>query len=179
MALRNFRPVTKSLRGTVLIDRSELWKGRPVKKLVEGIQSTGGRNNRGVITVRHHGGGHKRLYRKVDFKRKKFDVPATVERLEYDPNRSAFIALIKYTDGELSYIIAPQRLSPVDTVVAGEHVDIRPGNALPLENIPVVTIIHNIEMKAGRGAQIARSAGTYAQLVGKDAGYAQLRLSSG
>jgi large subunit ribosomal protein L2 len=179
MALRNFRPVTDSLRGTVLIDRSELWKGRPEKKLVEGIQSPGGRNNRGVITVRHHGGGHKRLYRKVDFKRKKFDVPATVERLEYDPNRSAFIALIKYTDGELSYIIAPQRLSPGDTVVAGEHVDIRPGNALPLENIPVGTIIHNIEMKAGRGAQIARSAGTYAQLVGKDAGYAQLRLSSG
>jgi large subunit ribosomal protein L2 len=179
MALRNFRPVTDSLRGTVLIDRSELWKGRPEKKLTEGIQSQGGRNNRGVITVRHRGGGHKRLYRIVDFKRKKLDVPATVERLEYDPNRSAFIALIKYADGELAYIIAPQRLAPGDTVVAGERVDIRPGNALPLENIPVGTIIHNIEMKAGRGGQIARSAGTYAQLVGKDAGYAQLRLSSG
>ena len=151
MALRNFRPVTKSLRGTVLIDRSELWKGRPEKKLTEGIQSQGGRNNRGVITVRHRGGGHKRLYRIVDFKRKKLDVPATVERLEHDPNHSAFIALIKYADGELSYILAPQRLAPGDTVVAGERVDIRPGNALPLENIPVGTIIHNIEMKAGRG----------------------------
>lgn len=179
MALKNFRPVTKSLRGTVLIDRSELWKGRPEKKLTEGLNSKGGRNNRGVITVRHRGGGHKRLYRVIDFKRKKFDVPAVVERLEYDPNRSAFIALIKYEDGEKSYILAPQRLNPGDTVIAGERVDIRPGNALPLENIPVGTIIHNIELKAGRGGQIARSAGTYAQLVGKDAGYAQLRLSSG
>jgi large subunit ribosomal protein L2 len=179
MPMKNYNPVTASLRGTVLIDRRELWKGAPVKALTEGKIGTGGRNNHGRITSRFRGGGHKQAYRYVDFKRRKFDVPATVERLEYDPNRTAFIALLKYQDGELSYIIAPQRLRAGDTVVAGRHADIKPGNAMPLAAIPVGTIIHNIEMKAGAGGKIARSAGTYAQLVGKDAGYAQIKLMSG
>ena len=179
MALKKYNPVTSSQRGLILVDRSELWKGRPVKKLTEGLSSKGGRNNAGRITARRRGGGHKRLYRKIDFKRRKFDVPATVERIEYDPNRSAFIALLKYEDGKQSYILAPQRLAAGDTVIAGRSVDVKPGNAMPMENIPVGTIIHNIEMRPGKGAQIARAAGTYAQLVGKDSGYAQLRLTSG
>src|SRR5271167_4557552 len=179
MALRQFNPVTASLRGTVLINRSELWKGKPVKALTEGKIGTGGRNNHGRITSRFIGGGHKQAYRYVDFKRRKFDVPATVERLEYDPNRTAFIALIKYQDGELSYIIAPQRLRVGDMVVSGRRVDIKPGNAMPLAAIPVGTIIHNIELKQGAGGKVARAAGNYAQLVGKDAGYAQLKLQSG
>ena len=179
MALRQFNPVTASLRGTVLIDRSDLWKGKPVKGLTEGKIGTGGRNNHGRITSRFIGGGHKQAYRFVDFKRRKFDVPATVERLEYDPNRTAFIALVKYQDGELSYIIAPQRLRAGDSVVSGQRVDIKPGNAMPMATIPVGTIIHNIEMKPGAGGKIARSAGTYAQLVGKDAGWAQIKLGSG
>jgi large subunit ribosomal protein L2 len=179
MALRQFNPVTSSLRGTVLIDRSELWKGKPVKGLTEGQHSQGGRNNHGRITSRFRGGGHKQAYRVVDFKRRKFDVPGTVERLEYDPNRTAFIALIKYQDGELAYILAPQRLKVGDQVIAGTRVDIKPGNAMPLSAIPVGTIIHNIEMKVGAGGKIARSAGTFAQLVGKDAGYAQIKLMSG
>ncbi len=179
MALKKYNPITSSQRGLILVDRSELWKGRPVKKLTEGLASKGGRNNAGRITARRRGGGHKRLYRKIDFKRRKFDVPATVERIEYDPNRSAFIALLKYEDGEQSYIVAPQRLAVGDVVVAGRSVDVKPGNAMPMENIPVGTIVHNIEMRPGKGAQIARAAGTYAQLVGKDSGYAQLRLTSG
>jgi large subunit ribosomal protein L2 len=179
MALKQFKPVTPSLRSVVLIDRAELYKGRPVKSLTEGVRKTGGRNNHGHITTRHHGGGHKRLYRVVDFKRQKHDVEGTVERLEYDPNRTAFIALVKYTDGEQAYILAPQRLAVGDKVVSGERVDIRPGNALPMRNIPVGTIIHNIEIKPGRGGQLARSAGTFVQLVGKDQGFALLRLSSG
>ncbi|MDJ0389743.1 50S ribosomal protein L2 [Roseomonas sp. E05] len=179
MALKHFNPVTPSQRGTILIDRSELYKGKPVKQLTEGKNHSGGRNNHGRITVRFRGGGHKQSYRVVDFKRRKFDVPATVERLEYDPNRTAFIALLKYEDGELAYILAPQRLKVGDTVVAGERVDIKPGNAMPLGSIPVGTIVHNIEMKPGAGGKIARSAGTYAQLVGKDAGYAQVKLMSG
>ena len=179
MALRQFNPVTASLRGTVLINRSELWKGKPVKGLTEGQHSHGGRNNHGRITTRFRGGGHKQAYRVVDFKRRKFGVTGTVERLEYDPNRTAFIALIKYTDGELSYILAPQRLKAGDQVVAGPRVDIKPGNAMPLAAVPVGTIIHNIEMKVGAGGKIARSAGTFAQLVGKDAGYAQIKLMSG
>jgi large subunit ribosomal protein L2 len=179
MALKQFKPVTPSLRSVVLIDRSELYKGRPVKKLTEGKHKSGGRNNHGHITTRHHGGGHRKLYRVVDFKRRKVDVEATVERLEYDPNRTAFIALIRYTDGEQAYILAPQRLAVGDKVVSGERVDIRPGNALPMRNIPVGTIIHNIELKPGRGGQMARSAGTFVQLVGKDQGFALLRLSSG
>ena len=179
MALRKYRPTTPSQRGLVLVDRSELWKGDPVKVLTEGLTKSGGRNNHGRITARHIGGGHKRRYRIIDFKRRKFDVSATVERIEYDPNRSAFIALLKYEDGQQSYILAPQRLRVGDDVESGEAADIKPGNALPMKNIPVGTIIHNVEMKPGKGGQIARSAGTYAQLVGKDAGYALLRLSSG
>jgi large subunit ribosomal protein L2 len=179
MALKTFKPVTPGLRQVVLIDRRELWKGGPVKDLTEGLKSTGGRNNHGHITTRHHGGGHRRRYRIVDFKRRKFDVAGTVERIEYDPNRTAFIALVKYPDGELSYILAPQRLAAGDQVVAGERVDIKPGNALPMRNIPVGTIIHNVELKPGSGGKLARSAGTFVQLVGKDAGYALLRLASG
>jgi large subunit ribosomal protein L2 len=179
MALKQFKPVTPSLRGTVLVDRSGLWKGKPVKGLTVGKSSSGGRNNHGHTTVRFRGGGHKRSYRIVDFKRRKFDVPATVERIEYDPNRSAWIALIKYADGELAYILAPQRLKAGDAVISGARADIKPGNAMPMGAIPVGTIIHNIEMKPGAGGKIARAAGTYAQLVGKDAGYAQIKLSSG
>jgi large subunit ribosomal protein L2 len=179
MALKTFNPTTPSRRGLILVDRSALWKGDPEKSLTEGMRHKGGRNNLGRITVRHQGGGHKKRYRLIDFKRRKFDVPATVERLEYDPNRTAFIALIHYQDGTKSYILAPQRLRVGDTVVSGQNVDIRPGNAMPLQNVPVGTIVHNIEMKIGKGGQIARSAGTYAQLIGKDQGYAQLRLSSG
>jgi len=179
MALRQYNPVTASLRGTVLIDRSELYKGKPVKGLTIGKTSSGGRNNHGRITSRFRGGGHKKSYRVVDFKRRKFDVPAVVERLEYDPNRTAFIALIKYADNELAYILAPQRLKVGDTVVAGARADIKPGNAMPMAAIPVGTIIHNVEMKPGAGGKIARSAGTYCQLVGKDSGYAQVKLMSG
>ncbi|MCW3473011.1 50S ribosomal protein L2 [Limobrevibacterium gyesilva] len=179
MALKHFNPVTASLRGTILVDRSELWKGKPVKGLTEGKHSSGGRNNHGRITSRFRGGGHKQTYRVVDFKRRKFDVPGVVERLEYDPNRTAFIALVKYRDGELAYILAPQRLRAGDAVVASQRADIKPGNAMPLAAIPVGTIVHNVEMKPGAGGKIARAAGQYAQLVGKDAGYAQIKLMSG
>jgi large subunit ribosomal protein L2 len=179
MALKTFKPTTPGRRQLVLVDRSELHKGGPLKALTEGLRSKGGRNNTGRVTARWRGGGHKRRYRIIDFKRNKYDVPATVERLEYDPNRTAFIALVSYADGEKAYIIAPQRLSVGDMVIAGEKVDIKPGNAMPLKNIPVGTIVHNVELKMGKGGQLARSAGTYVQLVGKDQGYAQLRLSSG
>jgi len=179
MALKTYKPKTPSLRGLVLVDRSELWRGKPVKNLTEGKKKTGGRNNTGRITGPHRGGGHKQRYRLVDFKRRKFDVPATVERLEYDPNRSGFIALVRYADGELSYILAPQRLKVGDSVISGQRVDVKPGNAMPLGNMPVGSIIHNIELKIGKGGQLARSAGTFAQLVGKDSGYAQVKLSSG
>ena len=179
MALKQYKPNTPAQRGLVLIDRKELWSGKPLKSLTEGLNSNGGRNNSGRITVRRRGGGHKRRYRMVDFKRQKIDIAAKVNRLEYDPNRSAFIALIVYDDGVQSYILAPQRLSVGDVVVSGERVDVKPGNAMPMENIPLGTIIHNIEMKPGRGGQLARAAGAYAQLIGKDAGFAQLRLSSG
>ena len=179
MAMKHFNPITPSLRGTVLIDRSGLWKGKPVKGLTEGKNHSGGRNNHGRITSRFRGGGHKQSYRMVDFKRRKFDVPATVERLEYDPNRTAFIALLKYQDGELAYILAPQRLKVGDVVVAATKADVKPGNAMPLANIPVGTIIHNIELKPGAGGKMSRSAGTFSQLVGKDAGYAQIKLMSG
>ncbi len=164
MALKTFKPTTPSQRQLVIVDRSELWKGEPVKALTEGLRKKGGRNNTGRITLRHRGGGAKRRYRIVDFKRGKNDVVATVERLEYDPNRTAFIALIKYEDGEQAYILAPQRLKAGDKVVAGEKVDVKPGNAMPMKNMPVGTIIHNIEMKPGKGGQMARAAGTYAQL---------------
>jgi large subunit ribosomal protein L2 len=179
MALKTFKPVTPGLRQLVLVDRSDLYKGKPVKTLTEGKSSTGGRNNLGRVTSRFRGGGHKRSYRLVDFKRRKFDVAATVERIEYDPNRSAFIALVKYADGELSYILAPQRLAVGDTVISGESVDVKPGNAMPLGNMPVGTIVHNVELKIGKGGAMARSAGTYAQIVGRDEGYVILRLNSG
>ena len=179
MVLKSHNPTTPSRRSLIIVDRSGLWNGSPVKSLTEGKNKNGGRNNNGRITARRIGGGHKKKYRIIDFKRKKFGVSATVERLEYDPNRTAFIALIKYEDGDLSYIIAPQRLRVGDKVISGSDAPIKPGNALPLNSIPVGTIVHNIEMKFGKGAQIARSAGTYAQLVGKDSGYALLRLSSG
>ncbi|HYJ44590.1 MAG TPA: 50S ribosomal protein L2 [Xanthobacteraceae bacterium] len=177
MALKTFKPTTPSQRQLVIVDRSSLYSGKPVKALVEGQSSSGGRNNLGRITTRFRGGGHKQAYRKVDFKRAKTEA-ATVERIEYDPNRTAFIALIKYSDGELSYILAPQRLSAGDTIVAGESVDIKPGNAMPLGGMPVGTIVHNIELKIGKGGQLARSAGTYAQIVGRDQDYVILRLSS-
>src|ERR1041385_3442018 len=179
MALKTYNPSTPSTRHLVNIDRSNLHKGPPVKSLTEGQKSTGGRNNAGRITSRFRGGGHKHAYRKVDFKRTKFDVPATVERLQYDPNRTGFIALIKYQDGELAYILAPQRLGVGDSVIASEHADVKPGNAMPIGNIPVGTIVHNIEIKIGKGGQIARSAGSYAQIVGRDQDYVILRLNSG
>ena len=179
MALQSYNPTSPGRRTLVSVSREGLWKGRPEKTLTEGLSSKGGRNNNGRITTRRRGGGHKKRYRKVDFKRSRWDVSATVERLEYDPNRSAFIALIKYEDGDLAYIIAPQRLMPGDKVIAGEKVDVKPGNAMPMTNIPVGTIIHNVEMKVGAGGQIARSAGTSVQLVAKDQGYAQLRMASG
>ncbi|MGP1394985.1 MAG: 50S ribosomal protein L2 [Inquilinaceae bacterium] len=179
MALKNFNPTTPGTRQLIIVDRSELYKGKPVKALTEGLSRKGGRNNTGRITARRIGGGHKRTYRVVDFKRAKHDVRATVERLEYDPNRTAFIALIRYEDGEQAYILAPQRLGVGDTVVAGDRTDIKPGNAMPLRSIPVGTIVHNIELKPGKGGQMARAAGTYAQLVGRDSGYAQLKLTSG
>jgi large subunit ribosomal protein L2 len=179
MALKQYKPTTPGRRGLILVDRTGLWTGKPEKSLTEGLRNTGGRNNTGRITARRRGGGHKRRYRLVDFRRTKVDVSAVVERLEYDPNRTAFIALIRYEDGEQAYILAPQRLAVGDTVVSGRSVDIKPGNAMPMQNIPVGTIIHNVEMKRGKGGQIARAAGTYAQLIGKDQGFAQLRLSSG
>ena len=179
MALKHYKPTSPSRRALVLVDRSELHKGRPEKSLVEGLTKKGGRGGGGRIAVRFRGGGAKRLYRLVDFKRRKFDVPATVERMEYDPNRSAFIALIKYSDGELSYILAPQRLKVGDEIIASAKVDVKPGNAAPLSGLPIGTIIHNVELKPLKGGQVARSAGSYAQLVGRDAGYAQIRLNSG
>ncbi|MCB4771187.1 50S ribosomal protein L2 [Ancylobacter sp. Lp-2] len=179
MALKTFKPVTPSLRQLVIVDRSGLYKGKPVKTLTEGKTEAGGRNNTGRVTVRFRGGGHKQSYRLVDFKRAKRDVPAVVERIEYDPNRTAFIALIKYEDGELSYILAPQRLAVGDKVIASKSVDVKPGNTAPLGNLPVGTIVHNVEMKIGKGGQIARSAGSYAQIVGRDNGYVIIRLNSG
>ncbi|MAS86434.1 MAG: 50S ribosomal protein L2 [Micavibrio sp.] len=179
MALKKFNPVTPGQRQLVIVDRSELYKGKPEKTLTEGLTKSGGRNNKGHITTRHRGGGHKRRYRIIDFKRQKWDVEATVVRLEYDPNRTCHIALIEYTDGEKAYILAPQRIKAGDKVIAGQKTDVKPGNAMPMSGMPVGTIIHNIEMKPGKGGQIARSAGAYAQLVGRDQGYAQIKLGSG
>ena len=179
MALKSYKPVTPGQRQLVLVARTGLHTGKPVKALTEGKSSTGARNNNGRITVRFRGGGHKKAYRHIDFKRRKFDVAGQVERIEYDPNRTGFIALIRYADGERAYILAPQRLGKGDTVIAGEHVDVKPGNAMPVGNIPVGTIVHNIEFKIGKGGQLARSAGTYAQIVGRDEEYIILRLNSG
>ena len=179
MALKTFRPMTPSLRQLVIVDRSELHKGGPVKKLTEGQSEKGGRNNTGRTTVRFRGGGHKQSYRIIDFKRRKLDVVGTVERLEYDPNRTSFIALVNYPDGEQAYIIAPQRLGAGDSVIAGVQVDVKPGNAMPLANMPVGTIVHNVELKIGKGGSLARSAGTYAQIVGRDGAYVIMRMKSG
>ena len=180
MALKHFNPTTPSQRQLVIVDRSGLYKGKPVKALTEGLSKSGGRNNLGRITARFIGGGHKRTYRLIDFKRRKFDVEGTVERLEYDPNRTAFIALVNYADGEQAYILAPQRLTAGDKVIASSKaVDVKPGNTMPLQYIPVGSIVHNVEMKPGKGGQIARSAGTFVQLVGRDQGMAILRLNSG
>ncbi|MEM7620397.1 MAG: 50S ribosomal protein L2 [Pseudomonadota bacterium] len=179
MALKTFRPTTPSQRHLVIVDRGQLWKGKPVKALTEGKTKNGGRNNAGRVTARRRGGGHKQAYRLVDFKRTKRDIPAIVERIEYDPNRTAFIALIKYEDGEQSYILAPQRLAIGDKVISADKVDVKPGNTMPLSNMPIGTIVHNVELKQGKGGQIARSAGTYVQLVGRDSGYAILKLNSG
>ena len=179
MALKRYNPTTPGRRGLVLVDRSALYKGKPVKKLIKGLSKSGGRNNTGRITARRIGGGAKQRYRTIDFKRTKRDMPAVVERLEYDPNRTAFIALIRYEDDELAYILAPQRLAVGDQVISAERTDVKPGNAMPLANMPIGTIIHNVEMKPGKGGQMARAAGTYVQLVGRDQGYAIVRLSSG
>ena len=179
MALKHYNPTSPGRRALVLVDRSELHKGRPEKSLTEGLTKSGGRGAGGRIAVRFRGGGAKTLYRKIDFKRRKFDVVGTVERLEYDPNRTAFIALVTYADGEKTYIIAPQRLHAGDTIVAGEKVDVKPGNAMPFSGMPIGTIVHNVELKPGKGGQIARSAGTYAQVVGRDRGLVIVRLGSG
>jgi large subunit ribosomal protein L2 len=180
MGLKTYNPTSPGRRQLITTDRSELWKGKPVKTLTEGLSQSGGRNNAGRITAYHRGGGHKRTYRIVDFRRTRWDDVATVERLEYDPNRTAWIALLKYEDGELAYIVAPQRLTAGDKVVSTlGSADVKPGNAMPLERMPVGTIVHNVEMKPRKGGQIARSAGTYAQYVGRDAGWAILRLNSG
>ena len=179
MALKKFRPTSPGTRQLVQVDKSELGKGKPEKTLTEGKKKTGGRNNLGRITSGNIGGGHKQRYRIIDWKRDKWDVEGTIVRLEYDPNRTAFVALVEYKDGEKRYIIAPQRLSAGDKIIAGERADIKPGNAMRLRSMPVGTIIHNIEMKPGKGAQMARSAGAYAQLVGRDQGYAQIKLTSG
>ena len=180
MGLKTYNPTSEGRRQLVTTDRSELWKGKPVKTLTEGLSKSGGRNNRGRITAFHRGGGHKRTYRMIDFKRVKFDQVGTIERLEYDPNRTAWIALVKYEDGELAYIVAPQRLGAGDKVISSMNtVDVKPGNAMPLERMPVGTIVHNIELKPRKGGQVARSAGAYAQYVGRDQGWAILRLNSG
>ena len=179
MPLKSYKPTTPGQRDLVLVDKSELWSGRPEKSLSFGLNKKGGRNNSGRITMRRKGGGAKRLYRLIDFKRNKLDIKGTVERIEYDPNRTAFIALVKYEDGEKSYILAPQRIKVSDTIISSSSSDIKPGNAMPFTGMPIGTIVHNVELKRGKGGQIARAAGSYAQFVGRDGNYAQLRLSSG
>lgn len=179
MAIKTYKPTSAGKRHQVSIKNPDLSTGRPEKSLLASKSKTGGRNNYGRITVRHRGGGHKNKYRIIDFKRNKTDISAKVISLEYDPNRSANIALLSYLDGEKKYIIAPRGLKVGDTVEAGENVDIQPGNCLPLINIPLGTIIHNLEMKVGKGAQLVRSAGAYAQLMAKEGKYVQVKLPSG
>ena len=179
MAIRKLKPNTPGQRQRSVSAFDTITKSEPEKSLLAPLKKSGGRNNRGRITSRHRGGGHKRRYRIIDFKRRKWDVPATVERLEYDPNRTAFIALVKYADGEQAYVLAPQRLAVGDSIISAAKADIKPGNAMPFSGMPIGTIVHNIELKPGKGGQIARAAGTYAQFVGRDGGYAQIRLSSG
>ena len=179
MSLKSFKPVTPSNRYKVWPSFDEITTSTPEKSLCRPLKKSGGRNNNGRITTRHIGGGHKRKYRLVDFKRNKFDVPATVLTIEYDPNRTSRIALLTYVDGEKRYIIAPAGLKQGDKVLSGEKADIKPGNALPLGRIPVGTVVHNVEMYPGKGGQMCRAAGTYAQLVGKENKYVLLRLPSG
>ena len=179
MALKKFKPTSPGRRFMTVSGFEEVTKSKPEKSLTGSVKKKGGRNNSGRITTRHKGGGSRQKYRFIDFKRRKWDMEATVERIEYDPNRTAFIALLKYTDGELAYILAPQRLSVGDVVVAGEKTDVKPGNAMLLSQMPVGTICHNVEMKPGKGGQIARSAGAYVQLVGRDRGMVIVRLNSG
>jgi len=179
MALKQYNPTSPGRRGLVLVDRSALHKGRPVKALTEGLRKSGGRNNMGHATARGIAGGHKQLYRIIDFKRREWDVAASVERIEYDPNRSAFIALVKYPDGKQAYILAPQRLAVGDNVTAGKKVDVKPGNAMEIGQMPVGTIVHNVELKPGKGGQLARAAGTFVQVVGRDRGMVIIRLNSG
>ena len=179
MAIKKYKPTTPGRRGMTVTDYSVLSKVDPERSLLESKKKHAGRNNTGKITVRHHGGGNRVKYRVIDFKRNKFDVPATVKTLEYDPNRSAFIALVEYEDGAKSYILAPDGLKVGDTIMAGPNADIKPGNALPFENIPVGTMIHNIELYPGKGVQLVRSAGVGAQLMAKEGGKAMVRLPSG
>ena len=180
MALIKTKPTSPGRRSMIKVVTPNLHKGDPVWALLEPQHKHAGRNSHGHITTRHQGGGHKQHYRLIDFKRSDKDgIPAKVERLEYDPNRTAFIALVKYTDGTQAYILAPQRLAVGDTVIAGNYVDVKPGNVMPLGNMPIGTIIHNVELKIGKGGQLARSAGTYAQLVGRDHDYVIIRLNSG
>jgi large subunit ribosomal protein L2 len=179
MALKKYKPTSPGRRFMSVSSFEEVTKTRPEKSLTEPLKKTGGRNNNGRITTRHQGGGHKRRYRVIDFKRTKDGVPAKVAAIEYDPNRSARIALLHYADGAKSYIIAPARIRVGSTVESGPTADIKPGNALPLENIPTGTLVHNVELKPGQGAKMARSAGSSVQLVAKDAGYAVLRVPSG
>lgn len=179
MALRKLKPTTPGQRGTIRVNRQGVYKGKPVKSLTSKKQKSGGRNNTGRITVRHIGGGAKHHYRKVDFKRNKLNIPAKVERIEYDPNRSALIALINYADGEKSYIISPAGLKPGQQLMNGEKAEISIGNCLPLKNIPIGTVVHCVELKPGRGAQLLRSAGTSGQIIAREGKYATLRLKSG
>jgi large subunit ribosomal protein L2 len=179
MALKTYNPTSPGRRQLITVDRSELYKGEPEKSLTAPLSSSGGRSNTGRTTVWQRGGGHKRRYRIIDFKRSKFGVPGKIERLEYDPNRSSFIALVAYKDGELAYIIAPQKVKVGDTVMSGPQAEIVAGNALPLKNIPVGTVIHNVEFKPGAGGKMARSAGSSVQIAGKDGAYVQLRMPSG
>ena len=179
MALKIFKSYTKSTRGTVLVDRKNLWKGKPLKSLTLGKHSTGGRNNLGRITSRHKGAGHKHKYREIDFYRKKDDINATVERIEYDPNRSSHVALIKYEDGLMNYILAPNKIKAGDKIVSGKNKEINIGNCMPLMDIPPGTDIHNIELSPNSGGKIARSAGSSAQISGSDENYCIIKLGSG
>ena len=179
MPLKKYKPNTPGTRGLILLDKKGLWTGRPMKSLTSGLSKKGGRNNTGRITMRRKGGGHKNKYRIIDFKRSKIDIYATVERIEYDPNRSSYIALIKYEDGIYSYILAPKDLRKGDKIVSGEKKEIRVGNCMPMSGIPVGIDIHNIELKVGSGAQLARSAGSSTQILGKSEGYVAIKLPSG
>ena len=179
MAIRNFKPTTNARRRMSTLINDEITKTTPEKSLLVTIKKNGGRNSQGKITVRHHGGGEKRKYRIIDFKRNKRDIPGVVAGIEYDPNRSANIALINYKDGEKRYIIAPKGLTVGTEVVSGDNVDIKVGNALPIINIPVGTVIHNIELRPGKGGELARSAGSSAQILGREGNYVMIRLSSG